>query len=108
MTPDQREPVYLAHSANTAGGEHALKEHLRAVGNLARHFASNSCFAIKGLGHDSVGKKELKKQASDEVDSLYLRQGGRIRCNQIVSHRCLEFEALAWLVWNGQSERNAA
>ena len=46
-----------------------------------------------GLRQDSVGKKELKNEASDAVYSLYLKQGGRTRCKKIVSQISWGFKA---------------
>ncbi len=52
---------YYAHSANAAGVEHTLKDHLQAVGHLASYFAEKSCPALSvaakwaGLLHD-LGK----------------------------------------------------
>ena len=52
---------YYAHSANAAGVEHTLRDHLQAVGYLASYFAGKSCPALSdaakwaGLLHD-LGK----------------------------------------------------
>src|SRR3990172_6021539 len=84
------------HSHATALAHHPLMNCAHNSPERRMLFSPNQ---FGGLGHDSVGKKELKKQPSDAVDSLCLRQGGRVRCNQTVSHRCLEFKGLAWLGW---------
>lgn len=52
---------YLAHGPNAAGSNHLLKDHLKAVGDLASRFAGQGCSALKdaaywsGLLHD-LGK----------------------------------------------------
>ena len=67
---------YYAHSANAAGVEHTLKDHLQAVGNLASYFAGKSCPTLSdaaywaGLLHD-LGKyrDEFQQYLRAERDS---------------------------------------
>lgn len=82
---------FLAHTENTAGLPHLLKEHLRSVGTLARQFAgaANPLLAESaqwaGLLHD-LGKYRDEFQA-------YLR---RERASSIETHHAVYGAALAF------------
>lgn len=53
--------MFYAHSENSSGKKHSLKDHLKHTAELARSFAPSdefaSLFYLAGLLHD-VGKKQ--------------------------------------------------
>lgn len=81
--------TYLAHTENTNGIPHLLRDHLHDVGKLARHFAEKGCPALSevadwaGLLHDLGKYREefqdyLRKQRESSTETHHAVYGAAL------------------------------
>lgn len=71
MGQGKTQTAYFAHTENTSGAPHLLREHLHFVGKLARHFSERACPALRESA-DWAGRLHDLGKYRDEFQA-YLR-----------------------------------